>query len=64
VPLSELITPLCATQVPGHAFFCIPDRPNEVNAREKVNTAIVIVLKESVSAKQIEDEFTQILPKS
>jgi hypothetical protein len=64
VPLPELIAPLCATQVHGQAFFCIPDRPNEANARERVNTAIVTILKEFVTAKQVEDEFTQILPKS
>jgi hypothetical protein len=31
--LSEYVAPLCATQVLVQAFFCIPDRPSETNAR-------------------------------
>jgi hypothetical protein len=37
--------------------------PFEVNARERANTAIITVLKGSVTAKQVEDEFTRILSK-
>jgi hypothetical protein len=58
--LSEYIAPLCTIQVDGHAFFCIPDRPSHMNARERVNTAIVTVLKGEVTTKQVEDVFTRI----
>jgi hypothetical protein len=37
----------------------IPDCPSESNARERVNTAVV---KGSITAKQLEDEFSRILP--
>jgi hypothetical protein len=60
---SEMIAPLCATQVEGHAFLCILDRPFESNARERVSTAIIIVLKGEITSKQLEDEFTRIMPK-
>jgi hypothetical protein len=59
-----MIAPLCATQVLGQAFLCIPSIPNEANARERVNTGVVTVLKGNVTAKQMEDEITRILPKS
>jgi hypothetical protein len=39
--LIEFVAPLCATQVDGQAFFLIPSRSCEVNARERVNTSIV-----------------------
>jgi hypothetical protein len=61
--LSELIAPLCATQAEGQAFLCIPDRPLESNARERVNTVIITVIKGTVTSKQLEDEFTRIMPK-
>jgi hypothetical protein len=61
--LSELIAPLCATQVEGQAFLCILDRPLESNARERVNTVIITVIKGTVTSKQLEDEFTRIMPK-
>jgi hypothetical protein len=57
------VAPLCAIQVEGQAFFCIPDRPSESNARERMNTTIVTVLKGNVSAKQVEEEFTRIMSK-
>jgi hypothetical protein len=61
--LSEYIAPpICATHVPGQALFCIPDRPSDSNARERVNTTIVKVVKGVVTSKQIEDEFTRIFP--
>jgi hypothetical protein len=56
-----LIAPLCATQVPGQGFL-IPDCPSKSNARERVNTAVVTVVKGSITAKQLEDEFGRILP--
>lgn len=59
--LSEYVAPLCATQSEGQAFFCIPDHPSEVHVRERMNTAIITVVSGTVSAKQIEDEFTGIL---
>jgi hypothetical protein len=40
----------------------IPRCPSEVNARERINTAVVIILKGDVTAKLIEDEFARILP--
>jgi hypothetical protein len=60
--LCEFIAPLCATQVPGQGFFLIPDRPSKTNVHERINTAVVTVLKGSVTSKQIENEFTRILP--
>jgi hypothetical protein len=33
--LCEMVAPLCATQVEGQAFLCIPDIPSESNARER-----------------------------
>jgi hypothetical protein len=45
----------------GQAFFCIPDRPALNNAKERANTAIVTILKGTVTAKQLEEEFTRIL---
>jgi hypothetical protein len=60
--LSDLVAPLCAIQVEGQSFFCILDCPSQANAKERVNTAIVKVLKGVVTTKMIEDEFTRILP--
>jgi hypothetical protein len=60
--MSECIAYLCATQSPAQAFFAIPDRPCETNARERVNMAIITMLKGYVTAKQIENEFQRILP--
>jgi hypothetical protein len=60
--LSELIAPLCATQVAGQGFFLIPDCPSESNARERVNTTVVTVVKDTITAEQLEDEFGRILP--
>jgi hypothetical protein len=57
--LSELIAPLCATQVAGQGFFLIPDCPLESNARERVNTAVVTVVKDTITAKQLEDELVE-----
>jgi hypothetical protein len=62
--LSSFVAPLCATQVPEQAFFCIPDRPSESNVRERINTVVVNVLKGMVTSKQIEDEFARIYPSS
>jgi hypothetical protein len=59
--LSEYVATLCATQVEGMAFFCSPNRPSQNHAKERVNTAIVTVLKGSITAKQLEEEFTRIL---
>jgi hypothetical protein len=60
--LFDYIAPLCATQVLGQAFFCIPDRPSESNARQRVNTTVVKVVKGVVPSKQIEEEFTRDFP--
>jgi hypothetical protein len=60
--LSKCIAYLCATQSPSQAFFAIPDRPSKSNARERVNTAIITVLKGSVTTKHIEDEVHWISP--
>jgi hypothetical protein len=62
MPLSEYIPPICAAQLESQAFFCIPDRPSEVHARESVTTVVVIVLNGVVSTRQIEEEFSRILP--
>jgi hypothetical protein len=59
--LSECVATLCATQVEGLAFFFIPNRPSHTHARERVNTTIVAILKGSITAKQLEDEFTRIM---
>jgi hypothetical protein len=61
-PLSELIASLCATRSDGQAFFVIPRCASEVNARERINTAVVTILKGEVTTKLIEEEFTRILP--
>jgi predicted Zn-ribbon and HTH transcriptional regulator len=55
--LSYLIAPLCATQAEGQAFLVIPKCLSEINARERVNTVVVTILKGVVTAKLIE-EFT------
>jgi hypothetical protein len=57
------VAPLCVTQAEGQAFFCIPDRPSQNNSKERANTAIVTILKGSVTSKQLE-EFTRILSRS
>jgi hypothetical protein len=59
--LCELIAPLCFTQIPGQGFFLIPDRPSETNAHERVNIAVVTIVKGSVRSKQIKDKFARIL---
>jgi hypothetical protein len=45
----EYVAPLCVLQVDGQAFFYISDRPSPINAKERVNTAIVTVLKGEVT---------------
>jgi hypothetical protein len=35
-----------------------------VNARERINTVVVIALKGNVTARLIEEEFTRLLPQS
>jgi hypothetical protein len=62
--LSEMVARLCATQVPGQAFFVIPNCPTEMNARERINTTVVNVLKGNVTSRLIEEEFTRLLPES
>jgi hypothetical protein len=47
--------------VEGHAFFVIPDRPSQVQSKERSNTVIVTMLKGVVTSKKIEEEFTRIL---
>lgn len=59
--LNEYVAPLCATQVEGQSFFCIPDCPSDVNLKERSSTAIIRVISGSVSAKQLEQEFTETL---
>jgi hypothetical protein len=59
--LSECVATLCATQVEGMTFFYISNRPSENHAKERANTAIVTVIKGSITAKQLEEEFTRIL---
>jgi hypothetical protein len=49
--MRDFIAPLCATQVPEQAFFCIPNRLAEANARERINTAVVKVVKGVLTAK-------------
>jgi hypothetical protein len=61
--LCDLVAPLCEIQFEGQSFFCIPDCPSQVNARERVNTTIMKVLKGNVTAKMVEEEFTRILPR-
>jgi hypothetical protein len=45
------VATICATQVDGQAFFCIPNRPSESHARERSTTDIVSVVKEIVTAR-------------
>jgi hypothetical protein len=59
--LSDLVAPLCVTQAEGQNFFCIPDRPSQNNAKERANTAIVTILKGTITTQQLEEEFTRIL---
>jgi hypothetical protein len=49
--LSEYIASLCATQVDGLAFLCIPDCPSEVHARERATTVVVTMLKGMVTTR-------------
>jgi hypothetical protein len=58
--LSECVASLRATQVEGMAFICIPNMPSQNHAKERANTVIVTVLKGSITAKQLEEEFTRI----
>jgi hypothetical protein len=51
LPLSEYIAPICAAQLEGQAFFCIPDRPSEVHTRERSTTAVITVLKGVVTTR-------------
>jgi hypothetical protein len=60
--LSEYIAPICAAQLDGEAFFCIPDRQSEVHAKERATIVVVTILKVVVSARQVEEEFSRILP--
>jgi hypothetical protein len=62
LPLSEYVAPICAAQIERQAFFCILDRPSEVQVRERATTAVVTVLKGVVIARQVEEEFSRILP--
>jgi hypothetical protein len=59
--LCEMVVSLCATQVDGQAFFLIPDRPSQIQSKERTTTAIITVLKGEMNAKQLEDEFTRLL---
>jgi hypothetical protein len=45
-------------------FFCIPDRPLEIHATERSTIAIVTIVKGVVTARQVEEEFTRIHPKT
>lgn len=58
---SDYVAPLCATQVEGQSFFCIPDCPSDINLKERASTAVIKVLSGNVSAKHLEQEFTNIL---
>jgi hypothetical protein len=59
--LSECVATLCATQVEGSTFFCIPYIPSLNHSKERVNMSIITVIKGSVTAKQLEEEFTRIM---
>jgi hypothetical protein len=59
-----MVAPLCATQVSSQAFFVIPNCPSKVNARERINTVVVTVLKGNVTARLIEEEFKRLLPEA
>ncbi|TVU43075.1 hypothetical protein EJB05_09511, partial [Eragrostis curvula] len=59
--LWEYVAPLCATQVEGQAFFCIPDCPSDVNLKERSTTALITVMSGNVTARQIEAEFKELL---
>ncbi|TVU05367.1 hypothetical protein EJB05_48526, partial [Eragrostis curvula] len=59
--LWEYVAPLCATQVEGQSFFCIPDCPSDNTLKERSNTAIVTVVSGEVTARQLELEFKSIL---
>jgi hypothetical protein len=49
--LSDYVATICATQVDGQAFFCIPNRSSESHASERSTTAIASVVKEIVTAR-------------
>jgi hypothetical protein len=49
--LSDYVATLCAAQVDGQTFFCIPNRPSESHARERSTTAIVSIVKGIVTAR-------------
>lgn len=59
--LSEYVAPLCATQVKGQSFFCIPKYPSDINLKERSSTAMIKVISGSVTARQLEQEFANIL---
>ncbi|TVU44513.1 hypothetical protein EJB05_03957, partial [Eragrostis curvula] len=58
---SDYVAPLCATQVEGQSFFCIPDCPSDINLKERSTTAIITEVSGSVNARQLEQEFKAIL---
>jgi hypothetical protein len=62
--VSEYITTLCTAHVDGHAFFLIPERPFEVHAKERSTMVVVTIVKGVVTARQVEEEFTRIHPKT
>ncbi|TVU05124.1 hypothetical protein EJB05_48275, partial [Eragrostis curvula] len=59
--LWEYVAPMCATQVEGQAFFCIPDCPSDVNLKERSTTALVTVMSGFVTARELEVEFKELL---
>jgi hypothetical protein len=64
VELSGYVASLCATQVEWQAFLCIPVCPSKIHVRDRETTAVVTVIKGAVTSRQIEEEFTRILPKN
>jgi hypothetical protein len=52
---------LCAAQVEGHSFFHIDEVINSKISRERASTAVLTVLFGTVSAKDIEHMFMNLL---
>ncbi|TVU01395.1 hypothetical protein EJB05_53164, partial [Eragrostis curvula] len=59
--LWEYVAPMCATQVEGQGFFCIPDCPSDINLKERSITALITVVSGSVTSREIETEFKELL---
>ena len=60
-PLWNCAPELCAAQVENQSFFYIEENVDSRAAKEKASTAIISVVSGSVTAKQIENEFRNVI---